>query len=97
MEEVERQERTGKPPTRPAKVTDNRPRTPPRTTPFPLFQNLAKTYGDIMHFKLGEVSTIVISSPAIAKEALKTRDPMFADRPESVAAKIMWYDYVDIV
>ncbi|XP_011073878.1 premnaspirodiene oxygenase-like [Sesamum indicum] len=66
------------------------------TLPFRSFKTLAKTYGDIMHLKLGEVSTIVISSPAIAKEALKTRDPMFADRPESVAAKIMWYDYVDI-
>ncbi|KAL7081498.1 hypothetical protein ACP275_14G043500 [Erythranthe tilingii] len=66
------------------------------TLPFRSFQTLAKTYGDIMHFKLGEVSAIVISSPEIAKEALKTRDPTFADRPDSVAAKIMWYDYKDI-
>ncbi|KAK6145766.1 hypothetical protein DH2020_019635 [Rehmannia glutinosa] len=64
--------------------------------PFHSFLKLSKTYGDIMHFKLGEVSTIVISSPELAKEALKTRDPMFADRPDSVAAKIMWYDYKDI-
>ncbi|KAI3459751.1 hypothetical protein Pfo_016414 [Paulownia fortunei] len=66
------------------------------TLPFRSFKNLSETYGDIMHFKLGEVSTIVLSSPETAREALKTRDPMFADRPESIAAKIMWYDYKDI-
>ncbi|KAI3454013.1 hypothetical protein Pfo_010676 [Paulownia fortunei] len=49
-----------------------------------------------MHLKLGEVPTIVVSSPEIAKEILKEHDPNFADRPQAIAMKIMWYNYIDI-
>ncbi|KAL3844078.1 hypothetical protein ACJIZ3_001481 [Penstemon smallii] len=49
-----------------------------------------------MHLRLGQVPTIVVSSPAIAKEMLKEHDPSFADRPESIALKILWYNYLDI-
>ncbi|KAI8571380.1 hypothetical protein RHMOL_Rhmol01G0115500 [Rhododendron molle] len=50
-----------------------------------------------MHLQLGENSTIVISSHQLAEEVLRTRDPAFANRQEVLAAKIMTYNYVDIV
>ncbi|KAK4422340.1 Premnaspirodiene oxygenase [Sesamum alatum] len=64
--------------------------------PFRSFRDLSKQYGPIMHLRLGEVPTIVISSPEIAKEVLREHDPHFADRPDAIAMKIMWYNYIDI-
>ncbi|KAK4491025.1 hypothetical protein RD792_001746 [Penstemon davidsonii] len=64
--------------------------------PFRSFRDLAKQYGPIMHLRLGQVPTIVVSSPEIAKEMLKEHDPSFADRPQTIALKIMWYNYKDI-
>ncbi|XP_051151439.1 premnaspirodiene oxygenase-like [Andrographis paniculata] len=64
--------------------------------PHHAFRDLAKKYGPLMHLKLGQVSTIVVSSPEMAKEVLKTVCPACAGRPQSLASKIMWYDYVDI-
>lgn len=58
--------------------------------PFRSFDTLAKTYGGIMQLNLGQVPIIVISSPEMAKEALKTHDPVFA-------ARIVWYDYKSII
>ncbi|KAK4491024.1 hypothetical protein RD792_001745 [Penstemon davidsonii] len=64
--------------------------------PFRSFRDLAKQYGPIMHLRLGQVPAIVVSSPEIAKEMLKEHDPSFANRPESIALKILWYNYLDI-
>ncbi|QCE04568.1 Cytochrome P450 [Vigna unguiculata] len=49
---------------------------------------LSKTYGPIMSVKIGTITTIVISSPNIAKEALHKKDRALASRfvPESVQA-----------
>ncbi|KAL2489948.1 Cytochrome [Forsythia ovata] len=65
--------------------------------PFRSYRDLAKTYGPIMQLQLGELPILVISSPEIAKSVLKDHDPCFADRPQAIALKIMWYDYIDIV
>lgn len=55
--------------------------------PFRSFAGLSKLYGPIMRLKLGEVETIVVSSPEITREILKENEPCYADRPESVSMK----------
>ncbi|XP_049370018.1 geraniol 8-hydroxylase-like [Solanum verrucosum] len=42
--------------------------------------NLAKKYGPIMSLKLGQITTIVISSSSIAKQVLKNQDQAFSSR-----------------
>ncbi|XP_057841298.2 cytochrome P450 750A1-like [Cryptomeria japonica] len=58
--------------------------------------NLAKKYGPIMYLRLGSFPTVVVSSPAMAKEFLKTHDLVFANRPKSSSAKYMGYNGGDI-
>ncbi|MCD7464890.1 hypothetical protein HAX54_000160 [Datura stramonium] len=42
--------------------------------------NLAKIYGPIMSLKLGQITTVVISSSSIAKQVLKNQDQVFSTR-----------------
>ncbi|KAB2606101.1 premnaspirodiene oxygenase-like [Pyrus ussuriensis x Pyrus communis] len=49
-----------------------------------------------MHLKLGEVSTIVVSSAEFAKEVMKTHDVIFASRPHILANSILTYGDTNI-
>ena len=49
-----------------------------------------------MHLKLGEISAIVVSSPEIAREVMKTHDTVFAQRPPLLASSIINYNATSI-
>ncbi|GAB4856970.1 hypothetical protein Ancab_040510 [Ancistrocladus abbreviatus] len=72
----------------------NPKRLPPGPFPFPIvgnlfhlgtkphksFTELAKVYGPLFTVELGYVTTVVVSSVAIAKEVLQKKDVSFSDR-----------------
>ncbi|KAL6140030.1 hypothetical protein ACLB2K_058331 [Fragaria x ananassa] len=60
-------------------------------------RDLAKKHGPLMHLRLGEVSTVVVSSAKFAEEVMKTHDIIFASRPEVIASRIISYNSTDIV
>ncbi|KAL5544753.1 hypothetical protein UlMin_008537 [Ulmus minor] len=62
------------------------------TLPHRSFHKLSQEYGDIMSVRLGQVMTIVVSSPSAAELFLKTHDTVFAGRPKTQATKYLNYD-----
>ncbi|XLR36905.1 cytochrome P450 71D10 [Arachis hypogaea] len=65
--------------------------------PHECLRNLASKYGPLMHLKLGEVSHIIVTSPEMAQEIMKTQDLNFCDRPNLLFARVMNYNRTGIV
>ncbi|WOK94591.1 Cytochrome P450 [Canna indica] len=57
---------------------------------------LSNQYGSLMLLHLGQIPTLVISSPEMAKEIMKTQDRTFASRPPSKAAKLLFSGALDL-
>ncbi|CAN4097856.1 unnamed protein product [Withania somnifera] len=49
-----------------------------------------------MYFQLGEIPAVVVSSPNMAKEVLKTQELAFATKPQLTSINITTYNYKDI-
>lgn len=58
---------------------------------------MARTYGPILSLKLGGKTSIVISSPEMARAVLKENDVTFANRPVPAVVTAMEYGGRDIV
>lgn len=54
-------------------------------------------YGPLMHLRLGEVSTVVVSSAEVAREVMKTHDVIFASRQPVAASRVLSYDSTNVV
>ena len=50
-----------------------------------------------MQLQMGEVLAIIISSPKVVEEVLKTHDAALANRPVVLAVEVMSYDHSSIV
>ncbi|CAL5445129.1 unnamed protein product [Camellia sinensis] len=61
------------------------------TLPHRALEALSKKYGPIMLVQLGNIPTIVVSSPRAAELFLKTHDIVFASRPNIQTAKYLTY------
>ncbi|XP_076948783.1 cytochrome P450 76T24-like [Bidens hawaiensis] len=89
----------------------SRSRLPPGPFPFPVIGNLlqlgnkphhslaklSRRYGPLMSLKLGTITTIVVSSPDIAKEFFQTHDHSFSGRAVPDVARMVDHNNHSIV
>ncbi|KAK1319763.1 Premnaspirodiene oxygenase [Acorus calamus] len=65
-------------------------------SPHQSLHDLSKKYGPLMHLQLGQVPTLIVSSPKYAQEILKTQDKICASRPALKVPQLMIYGTRDI-
>ncbi|XP_021290830.1 geraniol 8-hydroxylase-like [Herrania umbratica] len=64
--------------------------------PHKSLAELAKTHGPLMSLKLGSLTTIVVSSAAMAKEVLQNHDLTFSNRTIGDAVRVKQHDEVGL-
>ncbi|XP_039169782.1 geraniol 8-hydroxylase-like [Eucalyptus grandis] len=83
---------------------------PPGPRPLPIIGNLlelgdlphkslaklTRTYGPIIKLELGFVTTVVVSSPMLAKEILQTHDAVFSNRTVPSSITVHDHDKLDL-
>ncbi|CAN6298655.1 unnamed protein product [Urochloa humidicola] len=92
-----------------AKRSDERRPPGPRGLPFigsihhlltsqpqAALRDLALKHGPVMYLRLGQVDTVVVSSPEAAREVLRDGDATFASRPRLLGGEIFCYGGLDI-
>ncbi|RCV30505.1 hypothetical protein SETIT_6G100500v2 [Setaria italica] len=67
-----------------------------KSHPHVALRDLAKKHGPVMFLRIGQIDTVVISSPAAAQEVLREKDVNFASRPSLVVSEIFGYGNLDI-
>jgi cytochrome P450 len=68
-----------------------------KSHPPAALQDLANKYGPVMFLRMGEIDTVVISSPAAAEEVLREKDIIFASRPSTLISEFFCYQSFDVV
>lgn len=58
--------------------------------PYAVFADLSKSYGPLISLKFGSQTAVIASSPAAAKEILKTHDKSLSGRPVTPATPICY-------
>ncbi|VAH24434.1 unnamed protein product [Triticum turgidum subsp. durum] len=59
------------------------------TLPHHALLRLSRRYGQLMLLRLGEVPTVIVSTPEAAMEVLKTKDLVFASRPSGPTRELV--------
>ena len=59
--------------------------------PYRSLEKLSKRYGHLMLLNLGQVPTLVVSSPDLVGEIVNKHDVVFSNRPQTTATKILLY------
>ncbi|KAL2538041.1 Cytochrome [Forsythia ovata] len=85
----------------------NLPPTPPalpvlghlhhlKTSPHRALQALSKNYGPIIYLYFGCRGILHVSSPSAVEQCFTKNDNIFANRPESLASKILGYNHTTL-
>ncbi|CAM0146680.1 unnamed protein product [Urochloa decumbens] len=64
--------------------------------PHRSLRDLARRHGPVMLLRLGTVPAVVVSSPAAAREVMKTHDADCCSRPDTPGARLMSYGLKDV-
>ncbi|KAK1670547.1 hypothetical protein QYE76_058706 [Lolium multiflorum] len=64
--------------------------------PHRAMRDLARRHGPVMLLQLGELPTVVVSTPDAAREVMRTQDLTFASRPLTASMRVLTNDGRDV-